>query len=989
MVRKGQTSDSEEFLSGGGEMTALIKSKDWTKTSLGSIDSWPQSLRTIVSVCLNLKSPALLFWGEELTIIHNDAFRKITPKNNLILGTSGKVEWSSALKMLEMVLNEGRSTLFENILHLLERDGYLQEAYFTYTHSPVYGESGKIGGIFTLVNETSHTIINERRQDTLNELTKEITRCKTKDEIYKHAIKVLGKNDRDFTGGLLYEIDKEAQKATFSYCLGFDPVNNSVLQEIDINGDSPRAHDFARCIQTCSPVFATGLKERIGKLPQGAWEMAPEEGALLPITHISAKYPLAILAITLNRHLKLDKSYISFLNSITEQIQVAITNLITIEQEKKISETHLRAEAKLKSLFSKAPLAICILHGPNQIIELANEKMGELLRQEPGKILAKPLFEVVTDVAGQVFKQMLDKVYHTGTSFIAKEFEVNYVQEDVKMSIYLKFVFEPLFDETGAVDGVMIVADDITEHVLNRKKLEDNEGQLKIAIEAAELGTYTWESPQPGLVFSDRMAQIYGYMGATNLTQSDLQKSSHPDDVKILEDAYEMSKKTGVLKYESRLIWPDQSLHWISVRSKIIFNDQTVPIKLYGTAMDITPQKIVAESLERLVANRTVILEKKNEELKRSEERYQKITEEVEDYAIILLSKNGTILNWNKGAEKINGYKENEITGKNFRVFYLEEDRKSKLPEKLIKEATANGRAIEEGYRIKKDGSMYWVNSVITALHDDKNAIIGFSKITRDLTERKRAEDKLAQNAASLEFQNKELQQFAYITSHDLQEPLRVIRMYSQLLDKKLPPDADAEMYSQKIQGAALRMQNLIKSVLNYSRLSSMAEEFVLTDLNEILKSVKSDFELMINEKNARIISEPLPEIKGVPLQLHQLFSNLISNSMKFSDMHPVINISAKIMSVNEFEYSHDLNPSLKYVEIKFVDNGIGFDEDYAEIIFEVFQRLHDRQAFDGTGVGLALCKKIVVNHHGFIRASSEPGKGSTFFVYLPVGNLN
>ena len=166
-----------------------------------------------------------------------------------------------------------------------------------------------------------------------------------------------------------------------------------------------------------------------------------------------------------------------------------------------------------------------------------------------------------------------------------------------------------------------------------------------------------------------------------------------------------------------------------------------------------------------------------------------------------------------------------------------------------------------------------------------------------------------------------------------------------------------------------------------------MNDEFVKTDLNEIVNNVKADFELMIVEKNAKIIHKKLPAISGVPLQLHQLFSNLVSNSLKFSNESPVINISSKTVSKNELASRTQLNPSDKYIELKFTDNGIGFEQEYAEKIFEVFQRLYEKQAYSCTGIGLALCKKIVENHNGFIEAQSELGKGATFYVYLPLNN--
>ena len=161
-------------------------------------------------------------------------------------------------------------------------------------------------------------------------------------------------------------------------------------------------------------------------------------------------------------------------------------------------------------------------------------------------------------------------------------------------------------------------------------------------------------------------------------------------------------------------------------------------------------------------------LEQRNETLRKSEERYHKMIAEIEDYAIILLDTNGNIQNWNTGAEKIKGYKAEEIIGKNFRIFYLPQDRDNKLPEKLLERVIREGKSAYEGWRVRKDGSTFWGSIVVTALHDDNGEVIGLSKVTRDLTEKKKAEDKMREYLAELENRNSELEQFAYIASHDL-----------------------------------------------------------------------------------------------------------------------------------------------------------------------------------------------------------------------------
>jgi len=231
---------------------------------------------------------------------------------------------------------------------------------------------------------------------------------------------------------------------------------------------------------------------------------------------------------------------------------------------------------------------------------------------------------------------------------------------------------------------------------------------------------------------------------------------------------------------------------------------------------------------------------------------------------------------------------------------------------------------------------------------------------------------------------NRDLEQFAYVASHDLQEPLRKIRTYTEMAERNLQDEALVKKYFEKISTSAGRMSTLIQAVLNYSRLSKTEEEFVEIDLNKVIENIKTDFELLISEKNATILSNSLPVIRGIPLQIHQLCLNLISNSLKFSQKPPVIHITGKTIPGYEIKSEGEVDKELMYVALSFKDNGIGFEPQYADKIFTIFQRLHSRQEYAGTGIGLALCKKIVGNHHGFITVHSELGEGAEFTIYLP-----
>lgn len=533
---------------------------------------------------------------------------------------------------------------------------------------------------------------------------------------------------------------------------------------------------------------------------------------------------------------------------------------------------------------------------------------------------------------------------------------------------------------------------DITEQKRMILKVRESEERLRLAIESSGVGTWDLDIQSGMTIASEEHSQIFGYSNGVEWSTKRFIKHIFPDDLSVVKASYDHAIQSGKMFYEARIIRRDKALRWIRVNAKTFYDEKNRPVRMVGTIMDITDQQQKHEILEKTVADRNEQLYKKNIELLKTEEHYYRMIDEVQDYAIILLDKQGIIQNWNKGAEKIKGYKAEEIIGKHIRLFYQKEDQDKNLPEKLIEKAATTGRAVYEGWRLRKDGTPFWGSVVITAIHDDNYKVTGFSKVTRDLTERKRAEDELLRFAKALEEKNadlqrsnQELEQFAYIASHDLQEPLRKIQAFSSLLERNLHNPEEAKKYFEKINSSAVRMSVLIKDVLNYSRISRPSDLFEPVDLNQIIDNVKTDFELLIREKEAIIHVSQFPLIQGVTHQIHQLFFNLISNSLKFSKGKPVIEIDSEMLSQEEIEKNPKLNPYRKYTRITLKDNGIGFEQKYAEQIFTIFQRLNTRNSYSGTGIGLALCKKIVETHRGVITAYSEPGKGSIFKVILPL----
>lgn len=295
-----------------------------------------------------------------------------------------------------------------------------------------------------------------------------------------------------------------------------------------------------------------------------------------------------------------------------------------------------------------------------------------------------------------------------------------------------------------------------------------------------------------------------------------------------------------------------------------------------------------------------------------------------------------------------------------------------------------NARTKQERY-IQASGNVF---------SDDNKIPVRLTGIVRDVTlykmnqqelERKVTERTAALQSLNMELSrsNEELQQFAYVASHDLQEPLRKIQVFSEMLKNRSHDHTYVNTYITKIDSSAARMAALIKDVLLFSQVTNERSNYGLVDLNAVISNIKNDFELLITQKQATITSEFIPPIRGNRLQFYQLFSNMIGNSLKFSKADPLIQIQYKIVMGDE-TMDAKLDTLRKYHCLQLCDNGIGFDPKYAEQIFGLFNRLHNKTDYSGTGIGLAMCKKIVDNHGGAIKAMSAKDEGAVFSIYLP-----
>ena len=345
---------------------------------------------------------------------------------------------------------------------------------------------------------------------------------------------------------------------------------------------------------------------------------------------------------------------------------------------------------------------------------------------------------------------------------------------------------------------------------------------------------------------------------------------------------------------------------------------------------------------------------------------------ESSDDAIVAKDLGGTVLQWNRGAERTYGYTVAEAVGRHVSFLFLPE---GEVEELRTIERIAAGERVEHfrTRRRHKDGRTLEVSLTASPIRHAEGEIVGTSTISRDITAQIRTEEELARRTAELQRSNAELERFAYIASHDLQEPLRTVTSYVQLLARRYEGnlDADADELIRYAVDGANRMRQLIQGLLAYARVHTRGDVFEPLSLEEILAETLDGLGLALRESGATVTHGPLPVVSADPGQIGQVLSNLIANAIKFRSAEaPAVDIRAE-------RQEGDWVLSIR-------DNGIGIDPQYFDRIFIVFQRLHGIAEYPGTGLGLALCKRIVERHGGRIWVESQPGRGSTFFLTLP-----
>jgi PAS domain S-box-containing protein len=925
------------FLKGGGEMGELIRAKDWSKTSLGDPLDWPQSLRTMVAVMLDNPFGMYIAWGSEYIQLYNDGYRPIlgATKHPQALGISTRETFSEIWHIIESMFDgvmNGKAVGFPDFMLPLNRNGFVEKCYFDFSYSPIRNDDGKVGGVLVTVIETTNKKkaeddlkeSNHRFRNTVKQAPVGITILRGPQYIVEMAnnayLQLVDRTEAEFVGKPLFD--------------GLPEVEESVHFLLD-------------------NVMNTGV---------------PYHGNEVPVP--------------INRHGKKEIFYFDFLYHPLKEEDGNISGVMVI-----VTEVTEKVEARKKTEQNEERL--------NIVIEASELGTWELNLKTKAPQYSKRFLEIVGDYSNDLkltHEQLLHHLHpddvpvreQAFTEAVATgylSYESRLIWED-KSIHWIQARGKVFYDAENRPEKIIGTLRDITKEKLYSQTLLDSEQRFRDVIMQSPVAKailkgkdHIIEMANEALlkgIWRKNENEVLGMKILDVFPELREQRTSE-----LLDEVYSTGNKYTQRESLISLNGKDGLRRfYVDIEYAPVFYEDNKISGIKITAIDVT-EKVEAR--------------KKIEE---SEARFRSLAESLPQ------------LVWEtdeKGNSLFASHRWKEYTGlmpggeAEWKAIIHPDDFDENA--ETWKHCLATGDLYRCDVRIKsKDGEYRWHRVIGEPVLDKEDRIIKWVGAFTDIHTQKAFTQELEKQVAertkeladtnmALGRMNKELQSFAYISSHDLQEPLRKIQTFSsQIIQRESQnlSDSGKDKFL-RMQNSAKRMQNLIDDLLTYSRTSSADRKFESVDLKSIIDEVKDDLKEELQQKHAIIEAHETCEANIIPFQFRQLLFNLVNNSLKFSDpsVAPRIVIKSKLARGAEFK-NDKLDKELKYCHIRIADNGIGFEQQYSDKIFEVFQRLHGKNQYDGTGIGLSIVKRIVENHNGVITASGELNKGATFDIYIP-----
>ena len=917
-----------------------------------------------------------LMKGNNLVItLANDLMKEFWGKGKDVEGKTllevlPELKDQSFPELIKKVMQTGIPVYFNEILAQIEHNDILQDRYFNIVYQPYHEANQTISGVTTIAYEVTE-IVKARKKIQESEIFNRSVLESSPD-----CIKIIDKTGR------------------------IEFMNDNGMSLLEINN-------------------ITEYKEKFW------WDMWEHDDK--PMIKKSVTKALNQEKVHFQASANTAKGTLKWWDVIVLPLRVEegsnkIERLLTVSRDitdyKNANLKIVESEHRYQQMIYSSPYLIAILKGENFIIEIANDAI--LDSWEKGKnIIGKSLLAVLPEIVEQGFDNILSNVFKTGITFQAQEMPVNLKRKGVLELTYYTFVYQAQKNVAGVIDGISIIAHEVTPQVIINKQIKASEQQFRLLVQQAPVAICVLRGKDYVIeTINEPMVQMW------NRNMADVINKPAFDVLTELKDQGFKELLDNV--FDTGVPFVTEELSITLFRKGTLENAFVKfvyePLR-DGMGNTIGIMALATEITEQVVA-RKKIEESEKHFRQLADMMPSKISNADVDGKLLYLNKNwldytGKAFEELQGLGYYNIIHPDDLEEYSAKFLYASENGSPlKLEMRFINKYGEYKWHLNLASPIKdEDGKIkMWVGST-TEIHDQitqkemlENAVkertieleIANTELVYQNTEKEKRSAELGIANTELEFQNeekekrsaelltanKELQSFTYVASHDLQEPLRKIKFFAdRIIESEHENLTEAgKDYFRRMHNAAMRMQQLIEDLLAFSKVNITDRQFIATDLKEIIETVMVDLKESIENKHVIIEIQCMCKVKVIVFQFRQLMHNLLGNSIKFArpGIAPNIIINSRIAKGNLLNNEH-LIPEKKYCHITIKDNGIGFEPEYSDRIFEVFQKLHSKEMFKGTGIGLAIVKKIVDNHNGVITAKSKLAEGATFNIYLPV----
>jgi signal transduction histidine kinase len=982
-----------DWLVGGGEMGKLIRSMDWSATALGPIETWPQSLRTTVGLALASNFPMAIAWGPGHVQIYNDGYWPICGgKHPHSMGQDFSVCWESAWPVIGESFGRasaGETSYLENQRMFLDRNGYLEETFFTFSFSPIRGESGEVAGLFHPVTENTAQMLSERRTRTLRDLSARAGKARSSEESLLMSAHVLAEAELDLPFVLLYVFDPLPERARLIGSAGLHPGSSASPEFSALEPAADGVWPFERVLRTGETQLIEQLELKMPDLHAGPYPESPRVALVMPIMLPGSERPQAVMIAGVSSRLPLNETYRAFYDLLAVGVTSSFATAHAYEQERQRAEALAELDRAKTEFFSnvshefRTPLTLMLGPLEEELRErrqpLPAERRERLLTAHRNTLRLLKLVNTLLDFsrieAGRVQASFEPSDLAALTAELASVFRSTIEQAGLSLEVDCPPLPEPIYIDHDMWEKVVLnILSNAFKHTFEggiSVGLRWHGEFVELAVTDSGVGISAEELPR----LFERFHRVKGTRSRTHegtgigLALVHELVAAHGGEVRVESEpgrgsTFRVTVRAGQAHLDPARIgtaartavitsqvgaYVQEALHWLP-QSSARNSQQPQP----PSAADAVGGAI---TLARAGARRSRIL-------------WADDNADMRDYVTRLLADRYDVIAVADGNAALQAAQQNPpdlvlsdmmmpgLDGFGL-LRALRADKRTKTVPVILLSARAGEEAAVEGLDAGADD--YLVKPFAS----------------RELLARVRTHLSLAslrrEWARELEQANRELEAFSYSVSHDLRAPLRAIDGFSKALLAHAGDglDEQGKAYLARVRAAAHRMSGLIDDLLELSRVSRGPMQRDTVKLGELAQRVFDELRRQLPARQLSLEIEPGLSVQADPRLVLVMLENLLGNACKFTQKREHGHIRMGRTSAGA--------PPTFFI----ADDGAGFNMNYADKLFQPFSRLHAQHEFEGTGVGLATVQRIVARHGGRVWAEGRPDAGATFYFTL------